>query len=83
MAKEVLIRRKQLHGNANRMVRCTVLAEKSGMMRCKCQDQRKTEEIKASEAVPAHQVFGQGQGAQTIIQKQYSPSVHSFSNSLK
>ncbi len=81
--KQILVRRKSLHGNMNRLVKCQVLAENAdGTLRCKCEGDRNPVEVKASEAIPAEQVFGapNPRKGSAVMIKQYPQSQRALAN---
>lgn len=81
--KQVLVRRKNLHGNINRLVRCDVLAENpDGTLRCKCDGERNPIEVKASETIAAQSVFGAPNPGRdsTLLTKQYPTSQRALGN---
>lgn len=83
--KQVMVRRKLLHGNMSKLVRCDVLAEyEDGSLRCMCDGERKPVEVKASQVVPVKQVFGtqNRNGVQTMLQKAYPTSINALGSIL-
>jgi len=59
MAKQVMVRYKNLHGNTNTLKRCEVLAESNGKMKIKCSDEREARMVEASETISVESVYGQ------------------------
>ena len=76
--KQVLIKRKLLNGN-NELIRCNVLSEANGIVRCQIEGQRGVKEVKASDTIPAQQIYGP-RNSQTQIQSSPSPARYSFAN---
>lgn len=82
MPKQIMVRKKLLHGNVTKLVRCDVLAETNGVITCKCDGELTTREVKAADATPVQQVFGSQrvQPGTPMIPKQYPASLHTLAN---
>ena len=80
MTKQVMIRQPLLHGNATKLIKADVLAENSnGMLRVLIPGTLKPFDVKASEVIPARQVFGDRQSP-TVVQKMYPQSRSALAN---
>src|SRR5678816_2650254 len=80
MNKQVMIRQPLLHGNATKLVRASVISEQpGGMLRVMMPGALKPVDIKASDTIPATQIFGDRQST-TIIQKMYPQSKSALAN---
>lgn len=82
MQKEVLIRRPDSRNNTNQLIRCQVLSEAGGKMRCKCDGDPKIKEVSASETIPVATVTGQARPGSIIkpVAKAYPESPHALGN---
>jgi hypothetical protein len=83
--KQILVRQKQLHGNANRLLKCQILSEANGKIRCMCEGERSPREVTASEVIPATSVFGSigPDQHQSVIEKSYAQSPNALANILR
>jgi hypothetical protein len=85
MSKTVLVRAKQLHGNISKMLRCEVLSEADGKIRCRCEGEKKERTVDASAVLDPKQIYATATpqaGALPVIQGQPT-GLHTLANMLK